>query len=743
MLKKKGKNDKKSTIIKEGKEPIKKEKDVTISAKDTIEDHVFFPYRKSVKEQIAPIGVNPNPLDFMVLIDNETNIFTLCYYIHKMPKHTTFATTFSALFNYPNVTSSVFISPMLDGKASKLLDKRITSLETELIAARKAGDVNRIRKLELKTQETSNWARDIESGHNSLFEVAFLFVLQDTSLEQLRVKASEFHSRAREKGIDLVACYSAHPEAFVSAYPTNRIFYPSLGPLKGLSIKRHVMDKRAVATLFNHTRYEFSHKNGIVIGHNLSSGQLILYDPYDSSHDGYGVIVVGKTGSGKSATVKMLTTRFIDFDYKIRSIDFEPKGSVGEYSTACLAVGGINYQIHAKSDNIFNLFELDKEEIFDETTNTEYEDLRLSEMLSNLQYLQIALLKKGSEITDFSLLTFIKAILDEINHALFAERGIIDGKVESLYTSPSSFSSIHSGKVKKTLPTITEFYKKLLVASAQNENPHLELAYEIMIAGYKDYVRELYYCKINKEVLFFSKEEYEAFPINSAQQKQYTYNKKEYPIIKICGNKPYFDGQSTIVANSDTPWINIDISQLPTKEREIAILIGQNYLGESCVKKNSQNPKKASKMIVLIDELHKLFPIEEARRFIADAYRTYRKRNVSPWAITQFLSDFDGYDDTKALLKNATSIFMLKQEFQDKDFLRTTTPLTDSQIEKVCSLGHGEDEDSNSHKGELCLIDNNRVCFLKIDYLTGSESLVVETDINKIKTMYTGSLFTS
>lgn len=713
--------------------------DVTIKAtQDDIGDNIFFQNRKSVKELAAPIGVNPNPLEYMVIVDNETNVFTICYYIHKMPRNTTFATTFSVLCNYPNVTSSVFIDPVLEGRASKLLDKKVTSLETEICDAEKANDTNRLRKLRQKEADATRWATKIESGDNALFDVAFLFVLQDTNLENLFLKASEFHSIAREKGIDLVASYSAHPEAFLSAYPTNRIFHPSIGPLKGLSIKRHVLDKKALGDIFNHTRYEFSHKNGVVIGHNMSSGQLILYDPYDPSHDGYGVVFVGKTGSGKSASVKMFTTRFIDFDYKIRSIDFEPKGSVGEYSGACDAVGGINYQIHSKSKNIFNLFELDKEDIFDETTNTEYPDLRLSEMLSNLRYLQIALLKDGGNIEDFSLFTFIKAILDDVNHSLFAERGIVNGDVSSLYTSSKGTIGIHSGRVKKTLPTITDFYKKVLIAKVRNENDFHKKAYQIIVDGFKDYVKELYYCAVENDVVFLTSEEFNKLPVNRRQERYYTYEGKEYPAIAIHGNKPYFDGQSTIVAGPDAPWINIDISQLPEKERNVAILLSLNYLGENCVKKNSQNPKKASKMILLIDELHKLFPIDEARLFIADAYRTFRKRNVSPWAITQFLADFKGYPETEALLKNATSIFMLKQEIQDTDFLKNATPLTDSQIEKVCSLGHGDDDDSQEHKGELCLIDNNKVCFLKVDYLINSESRAVETDINKIKKMYSG-----
>ena len=144
--------------------------DITISAIDGTQENIFFQSRKSVREAVAPHGINPNPLEYMVIADNETNIFTLCYYIHKMPKNTTFATTFSSLFNYPNVTSSVFISPMMDGKASKLLDKRVTSLETERVGAQKEGDTNRLRKLETKIAEANAWAKDIESGNNALFE---------------------------------------------------------------------------------------------------------------------------------------------------------------------------------------------------------------------------------------------------------------------------------------------------------------------------------------------------------------------------------------------------------------------------------------------------------------------------------------------------------------------------------------------------------------------------------------------
>ena len=113
---------------------------IITATQENISDNIFFQNRKSIKELVAPIGINPNPLEYMVIADNETNVFTLCYYIHKMPRNTTFAITFSVLCNYPNVTSSIFIEPVLEGKASKLLDKRVLSLETEICDAEKTKD---------------------------------------------------------------------------------------------------------------------------------------------------------------------------------------------------------------------------------------------------------------------------------------------------------------------------------------------------------------------------------------------------------------------------------------------------------------------------------------------------------------------------------------------------------------------------------------------------------------------------
>lgn len=712
------------------------------SSEDIKDDTLFHTHRKSIKELIAPNGVNPNPLDHFIIHDAGIDIYTMCMYIHKLPTNAKFATTFAPLFNFPNVTSNVFIDPMVAGKSSKQLDKRVLTLDTERIAAEKERDVNKLRKISSKLADAEAWASDIESGDNMLYEVAFLFVLQSPDYENLKLRVSDFNMRARERGIELQACYSVHPEAFLSSYPTNRIYSASANRLvKTTTIKKHVFDKGSLATIFNHTSSYFSHKDGIPVGRELNTGQLVLWDNYDPSHDGFGVVVCGGTGSGKSATVKMLGSRNVDFDYVIRSIDFESRGSMGEYAMMAIKMGGINYQIKTGSKDVMNILDVSEEDEYDEITGTEYTVLRLKDKITDAKHIFLTMIKDGAEFNDIAQYTFISRIVSDIIQELYEERGIYDMDVDSLYTIGEGLSEdgsrITSGRIKKSMPTITDFYKKLLKRQKNNTIVFHDLAYQIIVDAMKDFVKELYYSPDHMK--FFTKEEYMSLDKfdNIAYYKE---EGKLCPVIAIHGSRSYFDGQSTLVATPDTPHINIDISQLPEKERPIALLVAMSCVNENYVKQNSANAKKSKKMIVIIDELHKTFPYEDARIFITNAYRTYRKRHVAPWTISQALADYAGYEETKAIIKNSSSIFLFKQNYQDRDFLKNTTSLTDSQVSRVLSLGGDLDdpEEKNKRRGECCLIDNGKAVFIKIDYLVDSEALIVETDTTKIRELYKG-----
>lgn len=730
------------------------EEDMQLSARDLSNDseNLFGEDRKDIRELVAPNGVNPNPLDYFVLNDGGQNVYAMMLYIESMPLNAKFALTFAPLFNYEGVTSKVMINPLSTGRASKMMDHRVVILDSEETAAAKSGDRNRVRKISGKMNDAESWARDIEQGENHLYEVTFLFEIWDTDLEKLRLRVNDFHARASEKGIGICACYSVHPEAFLSMAPLNQIFVPKSGPIRSTTAKKWIMDKYSLACIYNHTSADFSHKGGIIAGRNMHTGQPFTFDIYDPSHNGYGLICSGKTGTGKSATIKMYLSRYIDLlGYQVASVDFESRGNRGEYSLMAERVNGINYQIKNNADNIMNPYEVNVEEEYDETTQTEYKVLRLSEKLTNLKHIMLTMMvdADNEEKPNYEDAKAIKKIISDTNAYLYERKGIRDQDVDSLYTTGNVLVNgrFTSGKVKKKLPTISEFYYEILLRQKRNKNSFHDQAYNLIIDAMSDYVTEMYYCPDCLKT--FTREEYEELKAKDERKNGkrpgegiaycvHDGKKEEIKVVK--GTRAYFDGQSTLTADSNTPHVNIDISQLPDVDKPMAQIISLDFLNENFIKRNSVNPKKTKKMVMLVDELHKTFPYPEARKFISDVYRTARKRHVSPWSATQALKDFAGYKETEAIVKNSTAILLLKQDFQDKEYLLKNTVLTPSQVEEVLSLGgdpndRGEMEDA--HKGEICLICNDKVSFIKVDYLKASEAYIVETEVSKINDLHT------
>lgn len=703
------------------------------------EMELFFESRHTVNELVAPLGVNTIPLEYMVVEDNGVPLYTMCMYAHKLPRRSRFAKTYAPLFNAPCVTTTAFINPMGNEQSAKQLDKRIQTLGAEQYTAEQNEDRNRWRKITSKLRDAEKYAENVESGDDQLYKVAFLSVAWAPTLDLLRMRVNDLHMKAREEGIELHSCYAMHPEAFLSGYPLNRVYEADVAVMGVSPIKWHVLNRGALCDIFNHTKSTFSHKEGVYLGPNLRTGQPVFYDNYDKSHEAYGMCIAGMTGTGKSALIKMMESRFIEFGHKFRSIDFESRGPRGEYSIMAEAVGGDVISIKADSKNIINIFELEVEDEFDELTSKEYQVLRLSDKKVDYQNILMTLLLGGKEDLDFAQWVFIKRIMMDIITEMFEDREIYDGQPDSLYTTDNVVRNgrLQAGRVKKTLPTIHEFYKKALLHRKGNRDESFKIPFDLIISGLKDHVREMYYCA--DCMTFYTAGEVAGMETGDGK-RSHVCPKCRAKIVEIHGVRPYFDGQSTVRFRKESPHINIDMSQVPKADKKEVMIVSLSFLEEHVVKKNSLNPLKTEKVDLLVDEVHNIFKYGPAREYLESFYRTARKRNVSPITATQALADYDGYEETKAIVKNATTKILFRQDIKDRKFLMENTPLTDSQINAVVSLGGDYNDESGAvRKGEMCLIDNNsKVVFLQSEYLTGSEAAIVETDMRKISGMYRG-----
>lgn len=673
---------------------------------------------ESIKKRLAPDTVNTNSMDHFFICDMGMNIYARSYYIERLPLNVVFATTFAPLFNFTKTVSSVFIRPMPSTESQRLMQNKMRSDETALYEAEKTGVSYTIRDLENKVAENNENAVRLSSGKTKWYDVGFLFTITRESLEKLDFACAEFVSQAKEVGIELASCYGMQAEAYLSSGPFNKVYSGKMGIFRSSPVKTHVLDGEAVLTIFNHTNSFFSHPDGIPIGRNMGNGEPVLWTPYAASHNGYSAVFCGKTGTGKSASIKMLSARLGHFDYRFACIDTEKSGGRGEYSTLCEEMGGVNFELKTNSYNRLNIFEIDEQLEYDARLGREFRTLKIADKCTVVRDIIMSAIIGNKMQPDYILQTSMEAILNKCIGELYAWHGIYDGQPDSLYEENSVDIRLGSGRRKKALPVMSEAFMWVLQAQMENMVPEHVVAYQMLVDSLADLVDNLYYDVETFEIV--NEEEYRLRQLTGRN------------IRRVSGTKGYFDGQSTMTVDRSTPFINIDISDLPDVDKVLGQQVAMNYLMEVFIKKNSENVKNSQKICLIVDEAHRLFPNPLTRKFISDQVRTARKNNASIWICTQNHKDFAKYEETETMLKNVASVFMLKQDASDAEYLRQNTILTPSAVSRVLTLGGDpNDIEDRSHKGEVCLIDTDKVVFVKIDYLKDSEFLFVETDVQK------------
>lgn len=692
--------------------------------------------RKDVRNLCAPGGVDTSQLSYIKVNDGGRDLYMCAMYADKLPKRSVFGVTYRELMNFTNCTTSVFIEPLTQAQSVKMLDKRVIALDSELAAAEEDRDRNRYRKISAKLAECEEWAKIVEAGLNVFFKVGFLFSIYADSLERLNDACAQIYAYGKEKGIELVGCYAAQPEAYLASAPFNQMMKVGSGPFKDRIIKYHKMDKNALSDIFNHTESFFSHKNGILAGHNMHTGQPVLIDPYDKSHSGYNACISGITGVGKSAGIKMWLSRLTEVDnYRTAIIDIDSSnGTDGEYVEYVRAEGGVVFQLKHGTKNVLNIFDIDSEVEFVMSTKTEVVKLNLMEKIADCTNILLSMIKGGKEVDKFELDVYLSKIVRETVVEIYEAHGIREGEPQSLFEEGENLvdGKLVSGLVRKKMPTIHEFYIRLLHRKRVNTDSEQTAAYSIAIAGIEPYVAKAFYSE--SSIAEYDEENYNALPVDENGLKYAVISGNRERVYSVRGVKPYFDGQSTISLNQTTQCMDIDLSQLPKADIDIAQQVACNCINEYFIKKNSNNPRKLQKCIVLVDECHRMFKYPNAIKFIESMYRQGRKRYVSIFTITQAFADYNVCKETQAIAKNSAMKILYKQARMDTSFVREVTPLTESQLDAVMSLSGSADangEYDNSRKGECCIIDNDdTVVFLKVDYLR-SEARICETDPEK------------
>ena len=589
--------------------------------------------RKSIKEMIAPTGIDASSLDHLEIIAC-TNRFARSFFVANLPRMCTFPELFRGMYMFGDINTSVYINPILESTSQNDLNRTINELETERIMAEDRGNINRARLLAQKRMETEELRDEIASGFNKMYQATIIATLFAYDLKTLDTYTRLLSTEMAKSLVDIKSAWATQEEAFQSNLPL----------MKEKTGEKHLFDRGSMGTVFPFVSSEVGHSTGIPLGYNLQTGVPILFDNFHESLTNYNMVIFAKSGAGKSVTMKTLISR----SAVLMGIESMALDAEGEYSIVADSLGGTNVVISPNSDTIINLFDIEVETIKDEITGKEREVLNVESKVEDVTQALVTMAKGSTKSPDVNELT--KQIIAESVADEYARLGITSDPA-SLYVADSA--TIVDGRIekqKKELPTIGSWYRQIQEKAANNTNVDYQFHYSYLIKVMKQYIRE------------------------------------------YGGQMAYFDGQSTVDILERSPFINLDISQLEERfARPLAQQILLSWIWEKYVKKNSEDKKKARKKRVLVDEAWMLLPYPEAVDFLNTMARRARKRNVSLAIISQRFQDFYEKSEVQAVLTSSDTKLFLAQDKSEIEYVKEVFKLSDGEAGflTTCQRGQG------------------------------------------------------
>lgn len=587
--------------------------------------------KKTIKELIAPSGIDASNIDHLEIISNVTR-YARSFFVSTLPRMATFPELFRDMYLFGDINTSIYINPIAESRSQNELNRTINELETERIVAADRGNINRESTLGQKRWEAEQLRDEIAAGYNKLFEASVVSTLFAYSLEDLDRYTKLLASEMSKSLVGIKSAWGMQEEAFQSNLPL----------MQDKIKKTHTFDRRSMGTVFPFTTSEVGHPTGIPLGFNKQTGVPILFDNFHSSLANYNMVIFAKSGAGKSVTMKTLISRSAVL-MGIQSLALDAEG---EYSIVAESLGGINVVISPTSKTVINLFDIEPEIIRDEITGKSRSVVNVESKVEDVTQALLTMARGSTRSTEVNELT--KQIISESVAEEYAACHITSDP-SSLYESNAIITGDALGKQKKKMPTIGSWYKRILRKAEENKNVDYQFHYSYLIKVMKQYIRE--------------------------------YN----------GQMAYFDGQSTFDLLDGTLFINLDISQLEERfARPLAQQILLSWIWEKYVKKNSEDRTKASKKRVLVDEAWMLLPYPEAVDFLNTMARRARKRNVSLAIISQRFQDFYEKPEAQAVLTSSDTKLFLAQDKSEIQYLKEVFKLSSGEANFLVTCFKGE-----------------------------------------------------
>ena len=588
--------------------------------------------KSTLHDLLAPSGIDASHYDYLEIF-SKVSRFARSFYLTTIPRQATFPYFLSGIYEFGDVNTSVYITPISETTSQNELNKTIVELQSERYVAQDRGDINRVSVLTTKQAEAEALRDQIAAGYNKLFDATIVCTLFSYTKSELDKMSEILAMEASKNLLGLKTAWALQEEAYKSNLPLN----------SNKITRKHTFDRGSMATVFPFVNADAGMESGVPIGINKQTGLPLLFDNFSSTLTNYNMIIFGKSGAGKSVTIKTIMAR----SAILMGVENLVLDAEGEYVVVAEALRGINIDISPKSDTIINIFDIETEMVKDEITGKDRYVLNVENKVEDVTQALLTMARGSTKSEEVNELT--KQIIAEIVAEEYKDRGITSDP-DSLYTSKTvTDEDGNIGREKKLMPTISDWYTRLEKKTAENTNETYQYHYDYLIKVMKQY------CK------------------------------------KFNGQMAYFDGQSTFDLMEGCPFININISGLEERfARPLAQQILLSWIWEKYVKKNSEDRSKARSKRVLVDEAWMLLAYPEAVDFLNTMARRARKRNVSLTVVSQKFQDFYENKNVQAVLTSAETKLFLAQDKSEIEYLQEVFKLSDGEANFLITCTRGE-----------------------------------------------------
>lgn len=375
----------------------------------------------SVVDLIAPSSVE---VDFRYIRVGDSFYTTL--FIAGYPRYVS-PGWLEGIIDYDHTLDiSMFCYPTSSTDVLADLKRKIGEMQATLASDAEQGKVAD-PTVEAALEDALGLQEELAKGVERFFQFGFYITVSDPDLIRLQDTTKNLQTALGSLLLTGKPATLQMEEGFKSTLPMGQ---------DRLYITRN-MDTSSLASTFPFTSAVLTQNKGVMYGVNQQNGSLIIFDRF--SLENANEVVLGKSGAGKSYTIKLEIMRQFMLGAEVIVIDPE-----GEYETLTPAVGGEVVEFSSSSAVKINPFDLS--DVYEEGEN-----------------------ELGLKILSLhGLLKIITGDLDA-EHDAILDRALIETyRSKGITTDPST--------QKKQPPLMEDLYKTLL---GMENQPARELAYTL------------------------------------------------------------------------------------------------------------------------------------------------------------------------------------------------------------------------------------------------------------------------